>query len=128
MTKRDGLINWTLPAEMIERMVRAYIPWPKAFTYWGKKRLTILESRLPESSVYEDSAHDSAMEQSSAAGVPKQSGRVLGMDREEGILVQTGRGPLAITKLQLEGKKPLAWEQFLNGNRDFLEAELGESR
>ena len=32
--KRDGHIDWTLPAARIERMIRAYTPWPTAFTGW----------------------------------------------------------------------------------------------
>jgi methionyl-tRNA formyltransferase len=113
LSKGDGEILWSLPSEMIERMVRAFIPWPKAYTYWNGRRLSVLESHLVTPERVESNRSEQAV------------GSVAGMDREEGILVQTGRGMLGITKLQLEGKKPLHWEQFLNGNRDFLHARLG---
>ncbi|NHN89397.1 methionyl-tRNA formyltransferase [Acetobacter conturbans] len=32
LTKEDGRIDWTQPAEMIDRQVRALTPWPGAFT------------------------------------------------------------------------------------------------
>ncbi len=117
LSKRDGEILWTLPAEMIERMVRAFIPWPKAYTYWSGKRLSILESHVVSASVNGDAV----------PGAVTGMDREAGMDREEGILVQTGRGMLGITELQLEGKKALHWEQFLNGNRDFLHVRLGDN-
>lgn len=120
LTKRDGEILWALPAEMIERMVRAYIPWPKAYTHWKGKYLSILESHLVPAERHTGVGPGVKYEGERAA-----PGTIAGMDREDGILVQTGRGMLGITELQLEGKKPLHFEQFLNGNRDFLHAHLG---
>jgi methionyl-tRNA formyltransferase len=93
---------------MIERMVRAFIPWPKAYTFWGERRLSILRSHI-----------------CAAHGREHNPGEIVGMDRAEGILVQTGRGVLGVEEIQLEGKKALRWEEFLNGNRDFLQAHLG---
>jgi methionyl-tRNA formyltransferase len=48
-----------------------------------------------------------------------EPGRVLGMDKKSGILVRTGRGILALTKLQYQSKKALPWQVFINGARDF---------
>lgn len=116
LSKEDGKINWNLPAEMIARAVRGFYPWPKAFTYWKGQRLTVLEAR-PET----DAA--SAGEQAAPGSEP---GRVTGMDRERGILVQTGSDVLALRRLQLQSKKPTEWMAFLNGNRDFIGSRLGE--
>ena len=33
--KADGKIDWTLPAEVIDRRIRAYHPWPGSFTAWS---------------------------------------------------------------------------------------------
>ncbi|MEO0563720.1 MAG: methionyl-tRNA formyltransferase, partial [Chloroflexota bacterium] len=40
--KTDGEIDWTWSAEQIERLVRAYTPWPGTYTFWGDKRLKII--------------------------------------------------------------------------------------
>lgn len=111
MTKKDGLINWKLPADMIERMVRAYNPWPRAYTFHGGRRITLCRSGV-------------VSDTSVPAGLP---GTVVGMDKGKGILVQTGRGLLGITELQPEGKKPQEWNNFLNGHRSFLKAQLGDN-
>ena len=117
LDKKDGEINWQLPNQMIERMVRGFYPWPKACTRWSGKHLTILEAALPgDSKNYSQSSADSP------------PGKVIGIDRENGILVQTGEGLLFIRKLQLQGKKPLRWEAFVNGNKEIIGSQLGENK
>jgi len=49
----------------------------------------------------------------------------MGIDKQAGILVQTGEGILSVAELQYQGKKALFWRDFLNGARDFLNAQLG---
>ncbi|MDO8443667.1 MAG: methionyl-tRNA formyltransferase [Candidatus Azambacteria bacterium] len=44
--KEDGKINWSKSAEEIERMVRAFYPWPAAWTIWEGKTLKILEAEV----------------------------------------------------------------------------------
>jgi methionyl-tRNA formyltransferase len=111
LQKNDGRINWRLPAVMIERMVRAYNPWPKAYTYWQGVQLSILQSHVPD---------------------PLESGKespgtVVGVDSNSGILVQTGRGLLCAEQLQLQGKKVLNWKDFINGNRSLVGSQLGDN-
>jgi methionyl-tRNA formyltransferase len=48
----------------------------------------------------------------------------LGTDKKNGILIQTGGGILAVTRLQYQAKKALPWQAFLNGARDFIGARL----
>jgi methionyl-tRNA formyltransferase len=100
--REDGLMDWSKPAVQIERMVRAYIPWPKARTTMKSDTLAILES-----SVYR--------ENESGSGEQSVPGRVLGVDKSRGILIQTGNGILAVTRLQLASRKPLDFRSFLNG-------------
>jgi methionyl-tRNA formyltransferase len=52
-------------------------------------------------------------------------GAVLGLDKEAGILVQTGNGILALRRLQYQGKKALDFKSFLNGARNFIGSKLG---
>ncbi len=42
--KNDGIIDWSKTAEEIDRMVRAYNPWPKTRTFWKGEPLVILEA------------------------------------------------------------------------------------
>jgi len=108
--KDDGLIDWGKSADMIERMIRAYNPWPQAFTNYKGLRLAILSGGvLPEKGDF-----------SSA-----RNGEVVGVDKSYGILVKTGQGMLYIEKLQLQSKKPNDWQSFLNGQRTFIGSFLG---
>lgn len=107
ISKQDGYINWNSTVMDIEAKMRAYNPWPKSFTFYGNKRLTIYEAVL-----YNDDDLN---------GTP---GFVSGMDKKAGILIQTKKGILGVKKLQLEGKKVLEWSQFLNGNQEFIDSTL----
>jgi methionyl-tRNA formyltransferase len=118
LRKEDGVIEWGLPAFMIERMVRAYRLWPKAYTFFRGTRLSILKSRVLD--------EDGEGGESSRRKEKLPAGTVLGIDRKKGILVQTGRGVLCVEELQLQGKKALAWDAFMNGNRDIEGSILGE--
>jgi methionyl-tRNA formyltransferase len=107
--KEDGLIRWDWEAERLERMVRAYDPWPGTFTSFHGLTLHLLKA-----AVYPGPA-------------PKETaqGLVFGTDNRYGILVRAGQGVLSVTRLQLQAKKPMDWRSFLNGRRDFVGSQLG---
>jgi methionyl-tRNA formyltransferase len=112
--KDDGNIDWHSSSDHLERMVRAYTPWPKARTTFSGESLVILESAaLP-----------------SAEGYPSLNnaapGTVLGVDKSRGILIQTGNGILTVTRLQLASRKPLDFRAFLNGVTLENGTKLGE--
>ncbi len=109
--KRDGKIDWRLDAQIIERMIRAYDPWPGAYTSLRGQMLHLLAGGLPE--------------QPEPAGELRH-GLVLGADNRYGILIGTGRGVLYVSRLQLQGKKALDWRSFLNGRPDLVGSVLGE--
>lgn len=46
--KSDGEINWSEPPEIIERKIRAYTPWPSAYTFDNGKRIIITKAHLNE--------------------------------------------------------------------------------
>jgi len=106
--KNDGLLDWNRPASELDRIIRAYTPWPHGFTTWKDQRVNILEARPSE-----------------REGAQSPPGTVTGLDKKEGILVQTGKGLLAVTRLQLQSKKPLDFKSFLNGTKDFIGSVLG---
>jgi methionyl-tRNA formyltransferase len=48
ITKEDGLINFNEPAEIIERKIRAFTPWPGAYFFIKNKRIIITEAELKD--------------------------------------------------------------------------------
>ncbi|GER87380.1 methionyl-tRNA formyltransferase [Dictyobacter vulcani] len=101
LAKEDGLIDWSRPAAVLARKIRAYQPWPGAYTHWRGKLLKII------------TAHPQSVELQSAI----EPGTV--MIREEAghklLAVATGSGLLLVQQLQLEGKKALSADDFLRG-------------
>ena len=93
-------------------MVRAYTPWPEAQTTFEGAGLHILDS-----SPYEGDLP--------VTGEPPPPGQVVGVDKNTGILVQTGNGILAVQRLKLQSKKALSWKDFLNGVHGFVGSVLG---
>jgi methionyl-tRNA formyltransferase len=120
MSKDDGLVDWSRSALDIDAMVRAYAPWPGAWTTLGGERLGLLET-LP---CLDDQGSNGAGNCGSAAAEP---GTVTGIDKSRGIMVQTGAGLLALRVLQARGKKPLAYRDFANGARNLPGARLGDT-
>jgi len=111
ITKEEGRINWQLTAEEIWRRVRAYQPWPEAYTFWQGKHLKIIEAvPLPSEG-------------------PVEAGRVitftpLQKQSRAAFAVGTRIGVLGVLKVQIEGKRPMSAEEFIRGQRDFLGSVL----
>jgi methionyl-tRNA formyltransferase len=114
--KEDGKIDWTRSAGEIDSRIRAFDPWPGSYTTEGGSRIRALRAAVVPPGALGDSLPQ---------GQPP--GTVLGTDGRYGILVQTGRGVLALQKLQRQAKNALEWRDFINGDRAFLEAVLGAS-
>ena len=100
LKKEMGLVDWRLPAEVIERQVRGLLPWPGTFTFREGKKLTIGSAAAEKQDVPPNL-------------VP---GAVFRADKS-GMLIQTGRDALRIKTLQPEGKKMMDVKAFLNGSR-----------
>lgn len=94
--KELGSIDWTKDAKTIECLIRGLDPWPSAYTRLGDKTLKIWKAGV----------------------IPEDSGAAPGcivkVERDR-ILVQTGNGLLELFEVQLEGKKRMPVEAFLNG-------------
>lgn len=88
--KAEARIDWTRPAEEIDRQIRGLSPFPGAWTMLGGKRLKLLRSRLSQGS-----------------GAP---GTVL-----EGFTIACGTGAVAISEAQIAGRGAQATDAFLRG-------------
>lgn len=120
--KEDALINWQLSAAEIEQAVRAYLPWPLAHTHWEGRGLNILAAAPLESPLSSDN-----IDNIDNTGGDRKPGRVLGVDKKRGILVETGEGILALQSLQLQARKVMDWRSFINGNQGIITSLLGGS-
>ena len=102
LTKDSGRIDWSQPAEEIERMVRAFTPWPGAWTTWpSTDRIYRLRIEAAEISLEEANS-----------GMP---GYVFSTSRHP-LLVKTGQKSLAIRRLTLEGRRTVDDKSFLRGH------------
>ena len=96
LDKNLGNIDWNKSAEEIERLIRGLNPWPSAYTDWNGKVMKIWEAEVCEEDTKE------------------ASGTVVRVEKD-GFLVQTGKGLLKVTALQIPGKKRMEADAFLRG-------------
>lgn len=96
--KTMGKIDFSRPAEEIDRLIRGLNPWPSAYTSYKGKTLKIWEA-FPM--------------QESADGEPGSIQRT----EKDAVYINTGNGVLKVTQLQLEGKKRMQVKDFLLGCR-----------
>ena len=97
--KEMGRIDWREAAVRLERKVRAFQPWPTAYSSLEGRQLKILHA---------------AVRTTAAAGAPPGTVTVSAGD---GITVATGDGALALLVVQIEGRKALSAADFLHGHR-----------
>ncbi|MEM6910170.1 MAG: methionyl-tRNA formyltransferase [Verrucomicrobiota bacterium] len=111
LTREHGRLDWTQPAQVLERQIRAFHPWPGSRTSYqvqGKpKQLKI----FPPASVEE-------------LATPTPPGTLLVADRT-GLCVACGQNALRLTQLQPEGKRRMDVASFLAGHSLQSENRLG---
>src|SRR5437773_2885024 len=98
LKREDGKIDWTGPADAIERKIRAFDPWPGAFMTIdanGTRNLKIFSA--------------------TAVGLRGAPGEIL--KRENELVVAAGKGALSLREVQLEGKRRMSAGEFLRGHR-----------
>lgn len=103
--KEEAKIKWSEPASLIVRKIRAFNPFPCAFSFLNGQRIKV------------HSAHTTVLPMHHAPG------EILTVN-EQDLIVACGKDTLAITKLQLPGKKPLTIQALLNGHSDLLKPGL----
>ena len=106
IAKDNGCIDWTQSAVSIARMVRAFNPWPSAFTYVDGKLLKIHRAHVG----------------SAGRGTVGSVAHVQG-----DLVVVTGDGRLVLDELQLEGRKRLSAAELARGGGIKVGTVLGPS-
>jgi methionyl-tRNA formyltransferase len=117
--KAEAQIDWSHPAELIARRIRAFNPAPGAQTLLdGGQGAEVLKLWQAHTTAVVPGMGDAS---SAQATIP---GQVIALDAE-GITVQCGQGLLQITELQRAGGKRLAAADFLRGTPLRIGAQLG---
>ena len=99
LTRADGEIDWNQPASLIERMPRAFDPWPGAFSSWRGQPLRILAARAHSDWRGED-----------APGTLVTALPFAG--------VATSQGALELITVQPAGKRPMSAADWRRGLKD----------
>ncbi|HIL55390.1 MAG TPA: methionyl-tRNA formyltransferase [Verrucomicrobia bacterium] len=107
--RSDGMINWSKPARHIDRLVRAYDPWPGTFTSFPDHSNIKI---FPPVEIVEYEGSD--------------PGKIIDMD-SNGILVACGKGALRISEIQPSGRRRMLVPAYVAGKElkigDVLEVE-----
>jgi len=107
LKKEDGAIDWGASAGQIERMTRAYHPWPGAQTIWRGQPFKIIAALAHPDWTGDD-----------------PPGTLL--PQADGIWVATGTGALELLTVQPSGKRALAAAEWRRGLREIVGAKFGE--
>ncbi len=95
LAKEDGLVDWSKPADQLEREIRAFAGWPNSRTQLGGREVVITAAHVVDETL--------------KPGEVKVEAKML--------IVGTGDKSLAIDKLKPAGKKKMTSEAFLAGHR-----------
>jgi methionyl-tRNA formyltransferase len=107
LTRADGEIDWRASACQIERMTRAFDPWPSAYTFWHGQLLKIFAARVIE-----------WWQGDEPPGTLIAHG--------DSVWVATGAGALELLSVQPAGKRPRPADIWLHGLRNISGQQLGQ--
>ena len=100
LKREQGKIDWFETAEVIERKIRAFNPWPGAFTHIGGQNLKVFSATVID--------------------VQDRPGEIL---RSQGqLVIAAGKGALSLRDVQLEGKRRMSASEFLRGHAAIVRA------
>ena len=119
LRREDGLIDWAAtPADTVERMIRAYTPWPGAYTTYAGRTLKLWQAEAID--VATGLAPGHVLTPDEAA--PLLAARGL---RWPQLFVTCQNSVLLAGQAQLEGKRALAGDEFMRGQQAIAGAQLG---
>lgn len=117
LTKEDGRIDWSRSAAEIDRAIRAFQPWPAAFTRYRGELFTV-HAAWPLTTTL-NAPPGTVVAGNGQPLTPLLPGRTAS------ALVACREGALALLDIQRPGKRPTPIEAYLNGDRAFIGSRLG---
>lgn len=109
LTREDGLIDWSQPAGVIHNRARGFLPWPGAWTAWRGQRFNIWRCRVAD------------------VESPAEPGKLFSFQRK--LYASCGAGTvLELLEVQMEGRKRVDADAFLNGQRLSDSELMGEAQ
>jgi len=115
ITKEEALLDWSQPAEVLNRKVRAFNPFPVTYTTLNNERIRIWQAKLITTSSGPIKSPGTICEPDNLGKLNSPS-----KSNNQGIQVATGEGSLLITELQLPGKKRLPVSEVLKSRADLF--------
>jgi methionyl-tRNA formyltransferase len=97
LNREHGRIDWSAPAEVIERKIRAFNPWPGAFT-----------------TISTNGTHNLKIFSATIVDLQGKPGEILRSEKE--LIIPAGDGALSLREVQLEGKRRMSAVEFLRGH------------
>jgi methionyl-tRNA formyltransferase len=107
LKKEDGAIDWTWPAAKIVNRSRGFLPWPGAFSFFRGQIFHIWKARV-------------------AIGVPIGDPGQMIVQKKRLLIVCGDGSMLEAVEVQVEGRKRMSAEAFLNGQHLRDDEKLGE--
>lgn len=104
LTKQDGRVDWTASAAQVANLIRGTDPWPGAFTFFAAKRLKLFGATM-----------------TAGHGRP---GEILGRE-DDALIVACGTGAVAVSELQLAGRRRMSARALLAGLSLPVGSQLG---
>jgi len=105
--KADAQIDWRKPAIEIDRMVRAYTPWPGTCTFWNGQILKVLRVEAG----------------GGRRGARGEEGQVVRLE-DGSVGVISGSGVIVLKEIQLAGRKAMTIDDFVRGHSAFVGSSL----
>jgi methionyl-tRNA formyltransferase len=99
LSREAGRVDWNEPAELIERKIRAFNPWPGAFTEIADE-----QGRVRHLKIFRAAVRDHSRD---------KPGTLLPNDSK--LLIAAARGALELEEVQLAGKRRMSAAEFLRG-------------
>jgi methionyl-tRNA formyltransferase len=103
ISKAEALIDWSKPATVLDRQIRAFNPFPAAYTILGDLRIKVWQAEVAQKS-------------------GSTAGQIISADNR-GILVSCGEQSLLLTEIQLPGKSRMAVSEILKSRAELFTAQ-----
>ncbi len=126
LTREEGLIRWSEPAQRIVNLIRAFVPWPVAYTYRDGEPLKIWRASALTTPPAPDGGEQTAapnrrveVPAPPAPGAPAPApGTVLRASSAEGVplVVAAGQGAVLIHEIQPAGGRRMSAAAYLRGH------------